>query len=167
MKLLIAYASASGSTSQIAQCIAETMGKQEHITAEAKSVKEVKATEQYDAIILGSAIRMGRPLKEMVTFASKRATVLQTKKVAIFAVCMAPQNDNPESQKDASTYLEPIKQFVKPVSEKLFAGKIDPQKLKLFPRLVLKAVKAPTGDFRDWDGIKTWAKELSVILQEV
>jgi hypothetical protein len=36
----------------------------------------------------------------------------------------------------------------------------DLNKVALFERLICKAVKAPTGDFRDWGKIKAWAQAI-------
>ena len=47
---------------------------------------------------------------------------------------------------------------------KVLAGAADPDKLRGFDRWVLKQVKAPTGDFRDWDAIAAWAAEIAAVL---
>lgn len=45
-----------------------------------------------------------------------------------------------------------------------FVGKLDSENLGFGERLMAKAVKAPEGDFRDWDGIRSWAKEIASAL---
>jgi hypothetical protein len=58
---------------------------------------------------------------------------------------------------------------VRPVSEGLFAGRLDFRKLPLtFDTLLLRAVVAfgifPKGDRRDWKSISAWADGLNSIL---
>jgi menaquinone-dependent protoporphyrinogen oxidase len=40
----------------------------------------------------------------------------------------------------------------------VFFGALDPSVLGFAERMIAKAVKAPTGDFRDWDAIRAWAE---------
>ena len=47
-----------------------------------------------------------------------------------------------------------------PVSSALFAGKLDPNKLSFIQRKMTELVKSPVGDFRDWNVIAAWAREL-------
>jgi menaquinone-dependent protoporphyrinogen oxidase len=42
----------------------------------------------------------------------------------------------------------------------LFAGVLDMGKLPLPLKLVMRAMKAQPGDYRDWDAIRTWATAL-------
>ncbi len=38
-----------------------------------------------------------------------------------------------------------------------FAGKMDFNKLDFLPRLIVKAMKTPQGDSRNWDAIGVWS----------
>ncbi len=49
---------------------------------------------------------------------------------------------------------------VKFVDAGLFAGGMDPAKLALPMKLIMKAMKTANGDFRDWDAIRAWAGTL-------
>jgi menaquinone-dependent protoporphyrinogen oxidase len=40
-------------------------------------------------------------------------------------------------------------------------GELDMEKLNLAEKLIVKAMKAPTGDFRDWESISAWAKGIA------
>lgn len=46
----------------------------------------------------------------------------------------------------------------------LFHGKIDVSKLHLGEKLIIRALKAETGDFRRWDYIDIWSKEIVKVL---
>ena len=46
-----------------------------------------------------------------------------------------------------------------------FAGRLDRRQLGLGETLVVGAVRAPDGDFRDWDAIAAWGLEIAAELQ--
>jgi menaquinone-dependent protoporphyrinogen oxidase len=48
----------------------------------------------------------------------------------------------------------------------MFFGALDRSKLAFGERMMVKAVKAPEGDFRDWNAISTWADEIARELAE-
>ncbi|MFP4015313.1 MAG: flavodoxin domain-containing protein [Chitinispirillaceae bacterium] len=159
-KILVAYASTAGSTAEVAQSIAQTISEEEGYTAEAVNVKKVRDISDYDGIVLGSAIRMGRPLSEMNSFVKRNQQILASKKVALFAVCLALMEDTPEKRKEASVYLDSLKTMVTPVAEEVFAGKMDSGKLGFFGKMMIRMVKSPEGDYRNWEKIGAWAKEV-------
>jgi menaquinone-dependent protoporphyrinogen oxidase len=41
-----------------------------------------------------------------------------------------------------------------------FHGRLDPDDLGLGERIAVKFVHAPTGDFRDWEAVRAWAREI-------
>jgi menaquinone-dependent protoporphyrinogen oxidase len=43
----------------------------------------------------------------------------------------------------------------------MFFGALDRSKLGFGERMMVKAVKAPEGDFRDWAGIRSWADDIA------
>jgi menaquinone-dependent protoporphyrinogen oxidase len=47
---------------------------------------------------------------------------------------------------------------------RVFVGKLNPGDLGFGERLMAKVVKAPEGDFRDWDAIRAWAREIAAAL---
>jgi menaquinone-dependent protoporphyrinogen oxidase len=49
----------------------------------------------------------------------------------------------------------------------LFHGDIDMSKLNFAEKLILRGVKAPTGDFRDWNAITAWAIQIAEALTSV
>jgi menaquinone-dependent protoporphyrinogen oxidase len=46
-------------------------------------------------------------------------------------------------------------------NHQVFIGKLDKNKLGLGERMVVRMVKAPEGDFRDWQAIREWAREIA------
>ena len=56
--------------------------------------------------------------------------------------------------------LKPVREILEPDTIEFFAGKMDYRKLALAPRLVVRGMKVPEGDFRNWDAIGAWADAL-------
>ena len=46
----------------------------------------------------------------------------------------------------------------------IFAGELDKSGLGLGERLITRVVKAPAGDFRDWETIRAWTHEIAMTL---
>ncbi len=47
-----------------------------------------------------------------------------------------------------------------PQQEVFFGGKMDLARLSFLDRLIAKAVKATDADLRDWQAIRSWAKQI-------
>lgn len=50
-------------------------------------------------------------------------------------------------------------------SHRTFGGKLDRATLGMGERIVSKVVRAPEGDFRDWDEIHAWARDIAGALE--
>ena len=70
------------------------------------------------------------------------------------------REDTPEMRSKVSAFLDPVRKIHEPVSIGLFAGKMDYSKLSWLDRTIAQAVKSVEGDFRNWDLIRQWAKDL-------
>jgi menaquinone-dependent protoporphyrinogen oxidase len=160
-KTLIAYASKAGSTIEIATHLAEMLSSK-GIQVDLIPVEKVTDLSVYQSVILGSAIRVGRILPEAMKFVENYQIELQSKTFGIFIVCMTLNQDTEENRKIVSDYLIPVRALVKPASEGMFAGVMDLKKLNLLEKLMIKAMKAPLGDFRDWEKIETWGGLVSL-----
>jgi menaquinone-dependent protoporphyrinogen oxidase len=158
-RVLVTYASKAGSTAEMAARIGETIARK-NLSVDVVPVEKVKDLSSYSAVVAGSAIRVGRILPEMMTFIENNQDALSAKPFSIFIGCMTLEDDSEENRKTVSAYLEPVRALVKPASEGLFAGAMVHNKLNLLERLMMKAMKAPVGDFRNWDEIRGWAEAL-------
>jgi menaquinone-dependent protoporphyrinogen oxidase len=59
-----------------------------------------------------------------------------------------------------------IAERIQPQDIAFFGGVLDMTKLNLAEKLIVKAMKAPVGDFRDWDRIHGWATGIGVALRQ-
>ncbi len=162
-KILIAYASRAGSTGEVAQAIGQALGSN-GARVDVHQIRDTPGVSGYDAVVIGSAIRMGRWLPEAIDFIKAHRDTLGRVPTAFFTVCMTLHEDTEENRRTVEAYLDPARAILEPVSNGLFAGKIDLDKLSLFDRLIVKVGKVPVGDFRNWDAIRAWAEELKPLL---
>jgi menaquinone-dependent protoporphyrinogen oxidase len=164
--ILIAYASKYGSTAEIAEKIGEILRKG-NLEVSILAAHEVRDVSSYEAVILGSGVYAGHWLKDAVIFLELNEKVLATKPVWIFSSGPTGEGEPtqimhgwrfPEAQQSIISHI-------KPREIRLFHGKIDPHELHLGDNLIVKAVRAKVGDFRDWEIISTWAKQIATALQ--
>ena len=160
-KVLIAYASRLGSTGGVAQAIGEELTARGNVV-DVKLVKDAQDISSYGAVLLGSAVRMGRWLPEAVDFLEQNADFLASKSVSYFTVCMTMQQDTPENRARAQGITTAARAIREPVAEGFFGGRMDFSKLSFMEQTILRAKKMPEGDFRDWDGIRAWGKQISI-----
>lgn len=158
MTVLIAYASKHGSTEGIANAIAERL-RQHGREAEARPVDAADPAGA-DAVILASAVYAGSWMKQATEFAERNRAALNEKPVWLFS--SGPTGSEPPPDVGVSEkQLTSLRETIHPRDHRLFAGVLDPKELGFLERQMVKAVKAPTGDFRNWDEISAYADEIA------
>jgi len=160
IKILVAYATKAGSTAEVAAEIGRVIESKSGYKVDAHPVGKVKDVDGYDAVIIRSAIRAGKWLPEATKFVEKHRDALSQLPVAFFTVCLAMMEDTEENRRKVAAYLDPVRDLVQPVDVGLFAGVMDYSNLPFILRLMMKAMKSPEGDFRDWEAIRAWAGQV-------
>ena len=168
-RILVTYASRTGSAAEIAEAIGKTL-TQYGAQVDLRPMQEVKDLSPYNAVVVGSAIRKSKWLPEAMKFIQDHRTELARKRVATFTVCITLAMSNGDQYRQAvREWIAPVRNHVKPISEGLFAGRLDFTKLPLnFDTLKFRLVVAlgvfPKDDHRDWKAIHAWAEGLSPLL---
>ena len=162
-KILIAYATRGGSTAEVAEVVAEVLGAT-GASVDVAPVKNVQDLSGYDAVVIGSAIRMGQWLPEAVDFVQTNRVNLSHIPTAYFVVSAFLRNDTPTMRQEVRSYLDPVCQLLEPVSIGLFAGKMDYRRLSCVDRMLAKVMKQREGDWRNWEAIESWARALEPLL---
>ena len=158
-QILVAYVSRMGSTAEIAQAI----GREVEATGNSVGVAEMKgidSLEGYRAVVIGAPVYMAQIEKEVAQFVARQGTVLSRMPVAAFAVGIAPVDPRVGSIGEVLEKLRAALDPVKPVAMTVFAGRLDMAKMSFIQRTMIGAMKVLTGDFRDWDAIRAWARGL-------
>jgi len=164
-RVLVAYASATGSTIDIAAAIGETLGAS-GLSMDVKPVQEKPQVDGYQAVLIGSAVHHGNWLPEAIDFVKANQPALNRVPVALFAVHITNVGDDETSQKNRRAYLDAVRPLLQPVAEGFFAGRFDRRGAALLlPGLLARLV--PTLDFRNWEKIRAWADgSHSLLLQQ-
>jgi menaquinone-dependent protoporphyrinogen oxidase len=162
-KVLIAYASAAGSTAEVAEAIGKTL-REQGTTVDVRRAKEAGDLGGYDAVVLGTGVRAGRTYAEAAKFLETHQSALTTMPVAGFVVCLTMKEKTDENCRQAEGYLDAMFEAVpgvQPVHKGMFAGNLDYARLPWLLGQILKWMKKePGGDYRDWDAIRDWAANL-------
>ena len=135
IRILVAYASGTGSTGEVAEAIAEVL-RQGGADVDVRAVQDVQDVASYGAIVLGSSIRVGRWLPGAVEFLEDFRRELSSIPVAYFTTCLTMVEDTEDSRRIVLGYLEPVLALapeIKPVGLGLFAGSFDPQQRLIMP----------------------------------
>jgi len=162
-KILLAYASKCGATGEVAEAIGQVLCDGGAVV-DVRLAKDVTDVSGYRAVVVGGAIRVGQWLSEATKFVETHRDALSRVPVAYFAVCLTMKDDTEENRRTVAAYLDPVREMVQPVEVGLFAGAMNYSKLALPMRLMMKAIKSPEGDFRDWDSIRAWAASVQPTL---
>lgn len=194
MNVLVAYATNSGSTEEVAQAIAEELGR-DGAQVDVRRLEEVTNLQPYSAVVIGAPMIVGWH-RAALGFVKKHRQALSRVPVAYFFTAMsltqtneacigatpisvdsnvAKPPHNPkrlslhERYSTPSNYLGPALKAapsVKPVSAGFFGGKLEMFRLKLLQMLfVMLVIRAQPGDYRDWTFIRAWATQLRTALQ--
>jgi menaquinone-dependent protoporphyrinogen oxidase len=194
-KILVAYATNSGTTAEVAEAIGEELRKTGN-QVQVLSVDKVSEVEAYDALVLGAPMILGWH-RQALRLLRRNRSALKHIPLAVFVTCMSltetgetafqgvpvtvdealpkpPQNEAhltfKERYSQVSNYLRPILQAcpVKPVSVGVFGGRLDYGHMQWWAMIfVILILQAQAGDRRNWEAIRTWANGLPELFKAV
>lgn len=193
-KILVAYATNTGTTADVACTIGEEIQKG-GAEVDVLELGQVDGLDSYDAVVLGAPMIMGWH-RSAISFLKKNQNALSQVPVALFMMAMSltrtgetsiggvpifideklPQPPKVEGRLSfkeryatVQGYLRPVLKAapaVKPISVGFFGGRLDIYRLKWWEALfVMLIIQAPPGEKRNWDAIHAWAGSLSSVLQ--
>jgi len=186
-RVLVAYATLSGSTAEVARAVAEAL-TEKGLTAEPLPLSAIASLEGYDAVVVGAPMILGWHRGALRFLRTHRAE-LRRLPFAVFVMAMsltrtgeAVRSDIPirldpnlgkppardgqltlrERYATIANYARPILRAsspAKPVSLAFFAGRLDYGRLKWWAVLfAMVVVRAQAGDRRDFAAIRAWAE---------
>lgn len=145
MRILIAYATKTESSRECAEILAKHLAPRDVRTV--NLAESVPNPEEYDAVVLGAPVRMGRMHKKFRDYLKKYSDSLVKGRYGFFVCCAMPE--------EAEKYLK------KNVGERLLEGafaaeyfggemKVEKQK-SFFDRLFVKSVRSKAHESQDPD----------------
>jgi menaquinone-dependent protoporphyrinogen oxidase len=165
-RVLVTYATKYGATTEIAEKIGQVI-LDANLQTDVLPIDSVVDLSPYEAIVLGSAVYGGQWRKEAVDFLEANERTMAKLPVWFFSSGPTGEGDPiqlmqgwrfPEAQ-------QPIADRIQPRDIAFFHGVLDMEKLNLAEKLLIKGIKAPVGDFRDWDAITSWAASIAAALK--
>lgn len=162
MKVLVIVASRHGATKEIASVIAEELILGDLDTS-LVSPGDVKSLEGVDAVVLGSAVYMTQWLEEGRNFIAHFTDELRKRPLWAFSCGLAGV---PSGNVQDPRRIGPALLSINPIDHQTFKGKLEFTNLTLRERSVARLGNAPEGDYREWDKVRAWARQIVADLKE-
>jgi menaquinone-dependent protoporphyrinogen oxidase len=162
IKVLVAYATKKGATAEIAEEIGRVL-QQAGLLTDILPTDRVTDLTPYKAVVLGSAVYIGQWQKKAAAFLQANEEKLAELPVWLFSSGPTGKGD-PVQLMNGWRFpkaLQPIADRIHTRDIAVFHGVLDLKKLNLVEKWMIKNVKAPLGDFRDWEAINAWARAIS------
>ncbi|MGK5171222.1 flavodoxin domain-containing protein [Geodermatophilus sp. CPCC 205761] len=168
LRVLVTAASRHGSTHEIAAALARDLngcatGRTLGLVASAVPAENRPDPSMYQAVALGSAVYAGRWLEAARDLATAHLVALRDRPVWLFSSgpIGAPPFP-PDEPHDAGTFAT----MLDAVGHRVFPGRLDKGLLSFGERAMVTAMRAPVGDFRDWELVRSWAEEIAATLAD-
>jgi menaquinone-dependent protoporphyrinogen oxidase len=161
-RVLVTAASMHGATSEIAQAIGQALSEQ-GFAVTVLPPGNVHAVEDYDAVIIGSAVYVGHWLDAAKDLVNRSRDALGTRPVWLFS--SGPVGD-PAGKLAQAMDKEPVdvasvRAATHARDHRMFAGKLDRKVLTRPQRASLLVFRGLEGDFRDWAEIRQWTEDIA------
>ena len=187
LKAIVVYSTRYGATKGTSEEIARILQENGfHVRVVDAKQERVQSIGEFDIIIVGSGIQMGKWTIETEDFVKKFQKELRVKKVAIFVSCGGanPLSEGEQKEKEMTDakrkYLEKkaVELKISPVALGFFGGCYDFNKMSWFFKKTLSSIKPKLEaagyketkvgvyDLRDLNGIRNWAKEVAKMANE-
>jgi menaquinone-dependent protoporphyrinogen oxidase len=163
LRVLVVVASKHGATAELGAALARGLadssaGRAMGLEAVSVPVEQGPDPAEYEAVVLGSAVYLGRWLEPARTYAAEHVAALRGRPVWLLS--SGPIGE-PPFPADAPHDVGPLAQSIGARSHRVFAGRLDKSLLSFGERAMVTAMRAPIGDFRDWDAVRAWAEEIA------
>jgi len=161
MKALVTVSSKHGGTEGIGRSIADTL-RASGVEVDVVVPERVSTVEGYDAVIVGSALYLGRWMGPARDLVHREAEALRARSVWLFA--SGPVTGVEEDAADKAEGLR-LLELIGGREFRLFAGLLDRSRLGIVERTVVRAIGSPWGDYRPWEEIEHWAVSIVEAMQ--
>jgi menaquinone-dependent protoporphyrinogen oxidase len=163
MRVLVTAASKHGATLEIAERIGAELSSG-GADAAVRLADEVDSIEGYDAVVVGSAVYFGHWLQAARDLIDRHGDGLKARRVWLFSSGPLGPPDHLVPEGDVVD-PGPLLEATGAVEHRVFPGRLDRSALGLRDRAIMRALHAPEGDFRDWDAVAEFAREIAVSLR--
>jgi menaquinone-dependent protoporphyrinogen oxidase len=162
-RILVGYGTKHGATEEIAQAIAEELERAGN-DVDCARAEHVSGIESYDAVVLGSAVYMGRWRPSARRLLKREANALAGRPLWLFS-------SGPVGQPDPSYAAPPgIEKRAERLGARghvVFGGRMPVEPANFIERSMVDKCKPELRDLRDWETIRGWAAGVASELSPV
>ena len=162
-KILIGYATRSGSTQEVAEAITAAFREKE-MEADCQRLRDMRSLGGYRMVVVGAPLYMFHWHKDAFAFLNRNRAALSTLPVAVFS--LGPFHDEEKEWQDIRAQFDhelAALPWFAPIARQVFGGKFDPAKLRFPMNLIPALKKMPASDIRNWGAIRAWAGSLQTV----
>ncbi len=164
--MLVTAASRHGATREIAAALARSIqesdaGRAAGLSAVFLPVEQQPDARRYDAVVAGSAVYVGRWLAGARAYVTAEAAVLRNRPVWLFS---SGPIGTPPFPPDEPYDVAALMALTGARAHRIFPGRLEKRLLDFGERAMVTAMRAPVGDFRDWDAVAAWGEEIALDL---
>lgn len=171
MNILIVYCTHDGQTEKIAHFLAGQMRAHQRAVEVVNAARPAPefSVSQYDAVIIGAPVRMGKYPRAVIDFVRTHRARLEKVPSAFFSVCMAAANPNEAKRRAAENWPERLFKDTgwRPRLAATFAGALRYTRYNWFIRWLMKRIAKFEGastdtsqdhEYTDWESVSRFAK---------
>jgi menaquinone-dependent protoporphyrinogen oxidase len=162
MRVLVAAASRYGATAEIADALGRVL-EDEGLAAVVMPVEEADDLTGYEALVLGSGVYAGCWLKDARQLIDGHVEQIAARPTWLFS--SGPIGDPPKPDEAHAVDVADLVEKTRARGHRVFAGKLDKSGMRFADRAIVSAVRSVEGDFRDWDEITEWGRQIANALK--
>ncbi len=166
MRVLVSAASRHGATAELADRLgqaldAELRARRVESGVDVVAPEQVTGVSEYDAVVIGSAVYMGHWLDPARRLVETHAAELA--RIPVWLFSSGPVGDPLKPAEDPND-AAPMVEATGARDHRLFAGRLARSGLGFGEKAMVRALRVPDGDFRDWAAVAAWAADIAGIL---
>jgi menaquinone-dependent protoporphyrinogen oxidase len=170
MKVLIIYGTTEGQTRKIARFMEDVLQEAGHMAAIADASDDPPSPGDYDVIIIGASIHIGKYQPAVISYIEKHLEAVSRLPSFFYSVCLAIASDIEEEHRNAekitSNFLESV--GWEPLWVKQIAGALKYTQYDFFKKLIMKMISKKEGrtidtsqdhEFTNWEEVRSFTIE--------
>lgn len=163
MNVLVTAATRHGSVMEVATIIAGLL-EDAGLDTDVKQPDDVRSLDGYDAVVIGSAVYMGRWLEPARRLVERCSGQFAGRSVWLFS--SGPLGEPPKPDPEPVD-VERMRTLTGAIDHRVFSGRLVKSELGFAEKVVVAGVRAPYGDFRPWEDVMTWARGIADRLRTI
>ncbi|MBO3086923.1 flavodoxin domain-containing protein [Cellulomonas dongxiuzhuiae] len=163
MRVLVTVASRHGATREMGAEVAARLREAGHDVDEVEP-DDVEHVDPYDAVVMGSAVYVGRLALGLRDLVDRQAGQLRERPSWLF--WSGPVGDPPMPE----TVPDDVADIARTTGARdvaMFTGRLDRDGLNISERALVALTRADAGDYRDLEAVRTWAGSIATALRAI